>query len=91
MQLDFKQPLEVLLDASVAATNCLTGSMLLGYAYFIAVHHKLPELSDLDTAPDVADRILQSGDSAACAVLTLILCVLTPAIEELLFRWAVMT
>jgi hypothetical protein len=86
MQLDFNRPLEVLSIAvlaymlySVAAVPTLLG-------YFMAVYHKVPSASQLQLPPDDIDRILQSGDSPACAMVTLSAVVLAPVIEELVFR-----
>jgi membrane protease YdiL (CAAX protease family) len=86
MQLDFKKPLEVLSIASATAVYSIYGAVPVVQAYLRAVYHRLPSPSELQLPPDDIDRILQSGDSAACAMVTLAAVVLAPVVEELIFR-----
>jgi hypothetical protein len=84
IRLDFKQPLQVMFCAICTYILDLVAGVLTVMVYLQAVCGKLP--SKLQRQPDVSDRILQSGNSAAIAIVTLSAVVLAPVAEELVFR-----
>jgi membrane protease YdiL (CAAX protease family) len=90
MQLDFKQPLEVLRSAADTYILYFVTALPTLMACF-AVLGKVPSPSEVQEQPVVIEHILQSGDSAAGVIITLTAVILGPITEELIFRWAMMT